>query len=264
MSSTSAARFNPLLAAAASVEFSIAALHIAHWASAGSAAASISPTATARINNVCKVLILKTNPSARGLPFVLDLLYRLNRSHVMQSKAVREEYSKQAQQHDNRRHDSEDQTQPLELQVHEVSDDQRGLYDRCSHKDDHHQRQRNLYVREENLEGGQPEQNAPHVNVLAVASAMLCVSHFHFHASFSNGFFGERILQHAIRMSPHQRRDREQQREHQADQNQKHIVGSRPEAIRKHGPRRDAKRQHRQPQQDHVQSRHFSLLRVHH
>ena len=60
MSKTKAARFNPLLAAAASVEFSIAALHIAHCAKDGSAAVNISPTATPKINTMRNVLIVKS------------------------------------------------------------------------------------------------------------------------------------------------------------------------------------------------------------
>jgi hypothetical protein len=57
MSNTSAARFNPLLASAAFAEFSIAALHIEHWANTGFVASTTTQTAIATINNVRNALI---------------------------------------------------------------------------------------------------------------------------------------------------------------------------------------------------------------
>ena len=57
MSNTNAARFNPLLASAAFAEFSIAALHIEHWANTGFVAAITTQIAMATIKNVRDDLI---------------------------------------------------------------------------------------------------------------------------------------------------------------------------------------------------------------
>src|SRR6185503_4055275 len=100
-------------------------------------------------------------------------LFRVNgrmRSQLLDSPAIGKEGSEQAEQHNKYRHYRQNETQPLKLEVHKIGDDQGSLYDRQAHQDDQHKREIEMYVSQEDLDGGQPEEHSPDYNVLPVAA----------------------------------------------------------------------------------------------